>query len=177
MFTYIFWLGLSVWKFPWVQMCFSTALFCGTLSPCPKRSSLVTVDRPMSSVDGLYGDMPSHVLISSGSLELILKHPPQQHSHFPGNLSSPNGSHMPLVKLSSWNRRKMNRRLASSSFFFSFSGPHYTADFSHVHCHLLLGCPWLFSWRGLVLGLTFHETSQTIIIIFGMRTREKKKKK
>ncbi len=71
------------------------------IDPMPKELFFGYCDRPVSSADGLYGDMPSNVLISSGSLEFISTHPPQQHSHFPGKLSSPNGSHMPLVKWSS----------------------------------------------------------------------------
>lgn len=59
------------------QRCFSTALVCGTLIPCPKSSSMVTVDRPVSSADGLYSDMPPRVLISSGFLEFISTHTPQ----------------------------------------------------------------------------------------------------
>lgn len=159
MFTYIFWLGLSVWKFPSAQRCFSTALVCGALIPCPKSSSLVTVDKPVSSADGLYGDMPPHVLISSGTLEFISTHPSQQHIYFPGNLSSPNGSHMPFVKLSSWKRRQIILRLAS---LFSFlRSP--TTDFSHViviYClHVLVSL----LGETLAVGWTIYEISLRII--------------
>lgn len=150
MFTYIFWLGLSVWKFPSAQRCFSTALVCGALIPCPKSSSLVTVDKPVSSADGLYGDMPPHVLISSGTLEFISTHPSQQHIYFPGNLSSPNGSHMPFVKLSSWKRRQIILRLAS---LFSFLRSPLDNRLFPCHCHLLLACPCLFAWRDFGCGL------------------------
>lgn len=46
MFTYIFWLGLSVLKFPWARGFFSTALVCGALISCLKSSSLVIVTGP-----------------------------------------------------------------------------------------------------------------------------------
>lgn len=150
MFTYVFWLGLSVWKFPSAQRCFSTALVCGALIPCPKSSSLVTVDKPVSSADGLYGDMPPHVLNSSGSLEFISTHPPQQHTYFPGKLSSPNGSHMPLVKLSSWKRRKIIFRLATFSVFLS----QVTARQQTLSMSLsFIACVSLFAWRDLGCGL------------------------